>query len=80
MNLIEIALNYAYLYLVHVKPWHAAAVFGFAAAVMTVSKTLLYMVQEYYCGYCMIGHNTFRDIVVLWVVPNGYVCFFFNSC
>lgn len=76
MNLIETTLNFAYLYLVHVKQWPAAAVIGFAAAVMTFSKTLLYVVQEYYCNYCMIGHNTFVDVVMLWILPNGYVCFF----
>jgi hypothetical protein len=71
MNLIETALNVAYLYLVHISQWPPAAVIGFAGAVMTLSKTVLYFIQEYYCDYCMIGHNTFRDILVLWIIPNG---------
>ena len=71
MNLIETALNFAYLYLIHIKQWPPAAVIGFAAAVMTLSKTLLYGMQEYYCNYCMIGHNTFMDILVMWILPNG---------
>ncbi|CAK5274140.1 unnamed protein product [Mycena citricolor] len=30
---------------------------GFAAATMTLSKTVLYWAQEYYCNYCAVGHK-----------------------
>ena len=43
---------------------------------MTLSKTLLYWLQEYYCGWCSIGHNNLKDLIVLWVIPNGCV----NAC
>jgi hypothetical protein len=69
--LIEIALNIAYVYLAHVAQWRPAAVIGFGAAVMTLSKTILYWMQEYYCGFCKVGHNNLRDIVVLYIIPNG---------
>ena len=72
LNLVETALNIAYLYLAHVVQWQPAAVIGFGAVVMTLSKTVLYWVQEYFCGFCKIGHNSFKDIFVLWIVPNGY--------
>ncbi len=50
-------MNLAYLYLAHVVQWPAATIVGFAAVVMTLSKTVLYWAQEYYCGFCAIGHN-----------------------
>jgi len=72
LNVIETLLNIAYLYLAHVKQWSPAAVIGFGAAIMTLWKTVLYWMQEYYCNFCTTGHNTFRDLFVLWIVPNGF--------
>ncbi len=66
-------MNLAYLYLAHVVQWPAATIVGFAAVVMTLSKTVLYWAQEYYCGFCAIGHNNAWDLVTLWIIPNGYV-------
>ncbi|PFH51585.1 hypothetical protein AMATHDRAFT_58683 [Amanita thiersii Skay4041] len=71
MNILETLLNLAYLYLAHVTQSPAAPVVGFASAVMTLSKTMLYWVQEYYCNYCAVGHNSFLNLVVYWIVPNG---------
>ncbi|KAH9976688.1 hypothetical protein BGW80DRAFT_1546324 [Lactifluus volemus] len=51
MNLIETALNLCYLYLAHVVKYPAASVVGFASVTMTLSKTMLYWIQEYYCNY-----------------------------
>ncbi|KAK7403467.1 hypothetical protein QQX98_010745 [Neonectria punicea] len=48
-----------------------AVLVGFSAAVMTLSKTVLYFAHEYYSGYHNIGHNTARDLFTLWVLPNG---------
>jgi hypothetical protein len=31
----------------------------------------LYWAQEYYCGYCAVGHNTPWTLFWLWVIPNG---------
>jgi len=71
MNLIEIALNVFYVYLAHVVKYPAAPVVGFASAVMTLWKTVLYGLQEYYCNFCSIGHNDLKTLVVYWVTPNG---------
>jgi len=43
----------------------------FASAVMTLSKTILYWLNEYYSGFVNIGHNSWGRLVWLWVVPNG---------
>jgi len=71
LNIIETLINIAYLYLAHIAQWPAAPMIGFGAALMTLSKTLLYWAQEYYCGFCAVGHNNLWDLVLLWIVPNG---------
>ncbi|KAH7921511.1 hypothetical protein BV22DRAFT_1019219 [Leucogyrophana mollusca] len=71
LNVVETFMNLAYLYLAHVSGWSPAPLIGFAAAVMTLSKTVLYWAQEYYCGGCAIGHNTISDLVLYWIIPNG---------
>ncbi|KAK0389039.1 hypothetical protein NLU13_2615 [Sarocladium strictum] len=48
-----------------------AALVGFAAAVMTLSKTVLYWLNEYYSNYRNIGHNSLQDLLFLWIIPNG---------
>ncbi|KAK4118419.1 hypothetical protein N657DRAFT_651327 [Parathielavia appendiculata] len=44
---------------------------GFSAAVMTVSKTVLYWVLEYCSGFDNIGQNDPWTLFWLWIVPNG---------
>ncbi|KAH6606881.1 c6 transcription factor [Trichoderma cornu-damae] len=46
-----------------------AALMGFSAAVMTLSKTLLYWANEYYSGFDNIGHNPPMDLIFLWIIP-----------
>ncbi|KAI0528011.1 hypothetical protein F5B22DRAFT_640987 [Xylaria bambusicola] len=48
-----------------------AVLVAFSAAVMTLSKTVLYWLCEYYSGYANIGHNSMQDLVFLWIIPNG---------
>jgi len=48
-----------------------AVVVCFAGAVMTLSKTVLYWLNEYFSGFANIGHNAWARLFVLWVVPNG---------
>ncbi|KAJ4268855.1 hypothetical protein NW762_002925 [Fusarium torreyae] len=48
-----------------------AVIIAFSAAVMTLSKTVLYLANEYYSGFDNISHNTPMDIFTLWVLPNG---------
>ncbi|KAK4943578.1 hypothetical protein LTR10_016872 [Elasticomyces elasticus] len=43
----------------------------FSAAVMTLSKTILYWFNEYFGGFANIGHNTPWNLVLLWIIPNG---------
>lgn len=52
MNVIETVLNFEYLYLAHTSAYGSAKIchptaplVGFAAAIMTLSKTLLYWLQ-----------------------------------
>ncbi|KAI0297980.1 hypothetical protein BC826DRAFT_907377 [Russula brevipes] len=71
INLIETALNVLYLYLAHVARYPAASVVGFGSVVMTLSKTVLYWLQEYYCNLCNIGHNDLKTLFVFWVIPDG---------
>lgn len=61
-----------------------ALLIGYTAAVMTVSKTVLYCkfswgcllpglcdlgLNEYYSGFENIGHNNLRDLFFLWIIP-----------
>jgi len=71
LNVFETLLNITYLYLAHVAQWPPATIIGFGAALMTLSKTILYWAQEYYCGFCAVGHNTASDLFFLWIIPNG---------
>jgi hypothetical protein len=73
MNLVENALNIVYLYLAHVAESPIAPLVGYTAVHLTVGKTMLYWLQEYYCGFCAIGHNKLSNIIVFWVFPNGCV-------
>jgi hypothetical protein len=71
MNLVEITLNIFYLYLAHVANYPAASVVGFASALMTVWKKVLYLLQEYYCNFCAVGHNDIKTVILYWLITNG---------
>ncbi|KAL3478553.1 hypothetical protein BJX99DRAFT_104979 [Aspergillus californicus] len=43
----------------------------FSASVMTLSKTVLYWLQEALSGFANIGHNDLWSLVFLWIIPNG---------
>ncbi|KAI9633344.1 tetrapyrrole methylase [Dioszegia hungarica] len=84
MNVFEAILNVEYLYLRHyssrnskLQPgqkehnYHGhAPLVGFAATVMTCSKTLLYFWQDYFCGWCCTGHNSRWLFWTSFVAPN----------
>lgn len=74
LNVVETLLNLSYVYLVHgagcQEAIAVAPLVGWTAAVMTLSKTALYWLQEYFCGYCAVGHNDSRTLFWLWIVPN----------
>ncbi|KAJ3477357.1 hypothetical protein NLI96_g10515 [Meripilus lineatus] len=72
LNIVETFMNLGYLYLAHIAATPVAPLLGFASAVMTLSKTVLYWAQEYYCGGCAVGHNDWKTLFVYWIVPNGF--------
>ncbi|KAJ7267237.1 hypothetical protein C8J57DRAFT_1327085 [Mycena rebaudengoi] len=72
LNVFETLFNIAYLYLAHVAGWPPAPLIGFTSAALTLAKTVLYWAQEYYCNYCAVGHNTLYDLIVYWIIPNGF--------
>ena len=73
MNMVENALNIIYLSLSHSSstPSPLAPLVGLIAASLTLAKTVLYWVMEYYSGFANIGHNSVERLVFLWIIPNG---------
>ena len=65
-------MNLLYLFKTHFAPSPIAPLIGVVGATMTLSKTILYGAQEYFCNYCAVGHNNLFDVIFLWVIPNGY--------
>ncbi|KAI9692715.1 MAG: hypothetical protein M1820_009420 [Bogoriella megaspora] len=52
--------------------WAAWAVLiAFGTSLMTLSKTVLYWLNESYSGFENIGHNTTPDLIFMWIIPNG---------
>ncbi|KDN48465.1 hypothetical protein K437DRAFT_245637 [Tilletiaria anomala UBC 951] len=77
MNIAETILNFLYLYLAYVdKSLEAlciAPVIGFTAVIMTASKTVLYLFNDWFCGpsgWCKTGHNDWKTYIFLWFIPN----------
>lgn len=48
-----------------------AVIVCFTSAVMTLSKTLIYGLNEACSGFVSIGHNEWKVMIPLWIVPNG---------
>ncbi|KAI7888175.1 uncharacterized protein EV154DRAFT_518536 [Mucor mucedo] len=73
MNIVETFLNFFYLYLLGREDVSVgqANLVGFSSALMTCSKTVLYWLVEPFSGYQHIGHNSIRDLLTLWIIPNG---------
>jgi hypothetical protein len=71
LNVVENFLNITYIYLAHISPSPSAPLVGILSATMTLSKTVLYWAQEYFCDYCAVGHNSLKDLIVYWIIPNG---------
>jgi len=71
LNVIENILNMVYLYLATVKNDPAAVVFGFMTVVITTSKTLLYFLKEYFCGFANVKHNSLQDLILYYIIPDG---------
>ncbi|KAI6778861.1 uncharacterized protein J7T54_000517 [Emericellopsis cladophorae] len=79
LNAVEIVMYLVYLWMCYERgSWTLdgrrggkAALVGLSAAVMTLSKTVLYWANEYYSGFAGIGHNAPLDLLFLWIIPNG---------
>ncbi|KAI0013873.1 hypothetical protein F4779DRAFT_296363 [Xylariaceae sp. FL0662B] len=86
LNLVETAMYFVYLVIYfragRLATAHAtrvltgrnaavAVLVAFSAAVMTLSKTVLYWLNEYYSGFDNIGHNSLDVLIPLWIIPNG---------
>jgi hypothetical protein len=76
LNVVETFLNMVYLYLAHLSASSSAPVVGFASVALTLGKTALYLLQEYFCHGCMVGHNDLKTLIVYWIIPNGYAFVF----
>lgn len=71
MNVVENFFNFTYLWLAHSSSESKRAiapVVGFAGVVMTCSKTVLYMLCDYYCGFCESATNDWRRWLLLYIV------------
>lgn len=66
-------MNLVYLYTAHVRAWPPAPLLGFTAAAITLSKTLLYWAQEYFCNFCAVGHNSLEDLIKYYVLTSRCV-------
>ncbi|RMZ66535.1 c6 transcription factor [Pyrenophora seminiperda CCB06] len=53
------------------KTGNRAVLIGFAAAVMTLSKTVLYYFNEYYSGFANVKHNDWLTLLWFYGVMNG---------
>jgi len=69
LNAAETVISIYYIYLRHVAGSASAPLFGFMCAVMTFSKTVLFLSQEYYCDWCTTGHNDPGKTFWLWFIP-----------
>lgn len=49
----------------------AGPVIAFAVTLLTSSKTILYFLQEYYCGWCNTAQNDRFTFWTVWVATNG---------
>jgi hypothetical protein len=72
LNIVELVINALYLYSTYVLDSPVAPLFGFSTNLMTLSKTVLYIAHEYFCGFCNIGHNTAKDLFFFYICPNGW--------
>ncbi|KAJ5713721.1 uncharacterized protein N7483_010902 [Penicillium malachiteum] len=48
-----------------------ALMVAYTASVMTLSKTILYWLNEFFSDFENIGHNDALTLIVLWIIPNG---------
>jgi len=65
----------AYLYTVHLSPKTIAPLFGFTGAVLTLSKTTFWVLQEHFCGRCSSKNVDPMEFLKFWIAPNVWALF-----
>lgn len=48
-----------------------ALMVAFSTSLVTLSKTILYWLNEVFSGFANIGHNDTLTLIFLWIIPNG---------
>ncbi|KAI8576227.1 hypothetical protein K450DRAFT_257735 [Umbelopsis ramanniana AG] len=73
MNVVENIVNLTYVYLATNPKINVgfANLVGFSGAVMTLSKTILYWLNDHCSGWAHTKHNDLQTFITLWVIPNG---------
>ncbi|CAM0141902.1 hypothetical protein VKS41_004396 [Umbelopsis sp. WA50703] len=73
LNLIETIINLTYVYMATDKQTNLgfANLIGFSGALMTLSKTVLYWLNDACSGWSHTRHNDPQTLILLWVIPNG---------
>jgi hypothetical protein len=70
MNIAESFINLFYVYLATNPEINLgfANLIGFSGAVMTLSKTVLYWLNDACSGWSHTKHNDLQSMVLLWIV------------
>lgn len=71
LNVVENFINMTYLYFALAGDADQKAIaplVGFAGVLMTFSKTVLYFLSDYWCGWCETSHNSWSVWLGLYVV------------
>lgn len=75
MNLAEVFLNGIALTLLKKEMHNAAGVVAIVTSSMTCSKTILYHLIEFACGFCNTSQNDLVTFAFLYLLPNGvWIC------
>ncbi|CAO1617451.1 unnamed protein product [Parajaminaea phylloscopi] len=75
LNIVEDFINAGYLYLALAGSEEQRAVaplVGLMGVLMTFSKTILYFLSDFWCGWCETSHNSWARWLGLYVLPNGF--------
>jgi len=84
MNLVESALNFIYLAKYFSTSGETGRggmlVVGFMGVVMTLAKTVLYMLVEVCSGGRHVAHNDLKTFVLFYILPNSFWIVFPGWC
>ncbi|KIK51594.1 hypothetical protein GYMLUDRAFT_181225 [Collybiopsis luxurians FD-317 M1] len=69
MNVIETVLSFLYFSLTRIQ-WPPASLVGFASAIFTLTRPIMYWTQGYHCNYCMTEHNDSETVLSYLIIPS----------